>query len=500
MANGTYFHDGEGWKPTNGRPPLRRPEANSWKAPYYIATDHGISPDAEDNTAAMQALMDMISANGGGVIWMPVGVYRFDAEHSGIALSDNVSTCLTPRNGVSIIGESLTETVIKVYGDTTYGVAWMSSLDTNVTVGCVYQNFTVDMSEESMTVYTHKGKAFYISGIRDCVFRDLRLLNTPSTSLGIDMLDNVVIDSVYVYRGGREWIHGGAGGAGIGIGTGKWQDENYIIRNCICDSCGHFGIFLEDQGLFSAQPTRNYSKGQVITNNVVRNGRHYGIGIRGGKNIVVTGNNIYENRGGVYLDFGAKNVLISGNIVAESTEAAVLFGVEDIRAGFETFACENVVVAGNSFIGNNMDVLTPREPINCRLDNNYSFDSGADAPTRIVLSGDDMIPGIKLMPNGSEATESNALSTDYLDVSAIGAIIRITTTGVTDTARIAQYDASKNALESDTSMKGVATSQKQGTTELTIEKVDGCAYVRIFYTSYNSVDAAIIQSIVIDGA
>ena len=27
MANGTYFHDGEGWKPTHSRPPLRRPVA-----------------------------------------------------------------------------------------------------------------------------------------------------------------------------------------------------------------------------------------------------------------------------------------------------------------------------------------------------------------------------------------------------------------------------------------------------------------------------------------
>ena len=493
------YHDGNKWTDAYPRPPLRRPVVGAGDI-YYDATKFGVSSEAEDNTPAMQALIDLVAGRGGGVIWMPTGVYRFDAEHSSIALTDNVQTLLTAKSGVSIVGESITGTIIQVYGDTTYGVAWMSSLDTNVTVGCVYHNFTVDMSGESMVTYTHKGKAFYLSGVKDCVFRDLRLLNTPSTSLGIDMLDNVVIDSVYIYRGGREWIYGGAGGAGIGIGTGKWRNENYIIRNCICDSCGHFGIFLEDQGLFGAQPTRNYSKGQIIANNVVRNGRHYGIGIRGGKNIVVNGNNIYENHGGVYLDFGAKNVLISGNIVAESAEAAVLFGEEDIRAGFETFACENVVVAGNSFFGNNADVLTPREPINCRFDSNYTFDNGAGAPARIVLSGDDMIPGIKLMPDGSEAAEINALSTDYLDVSAMGAVIRITTTGVTDTARIAQYDSNKNALESDTGMKGVITEQTQGTTELTIEKVDGCAYMRIFYTPYNSVDAAIIQSIVIEGA
>ena len=59
------------------------------------------------------------------------------------------------------------------------------------------------------------------------------------------MLDNVVIDSVYIYEGGRSWNYGGNGGAGIGIGTGLWENENYIIRNCICVSCGHFGIFFK---------------------------------------------------------------------------------------------------------------------------------------------------------------------------------------------------------------------------------------------------------------
>ena len=94
------------------------------------------------------------------------------------------------------------------------------------------KNFTIDMSEASLTQYTHRGKAFYYSGIKDCVFRDLRLISTPSTALGIDMLDNVVIDSIYIYEGGRSGTYGGNGGAGIGIGTGMWEHENYVIRNC----------------------------------------------------------------------------------------------------------------------------------------------------------------------------------------------------------------------------------------------------------------------------
>lgn len=37
--------------------------------------------------------------------------------------------------------------------------------------------------------------------------------------LEIDMLNNVVTDSVYVYKGGRSWTYGDNEDARIGIGT-----------------------------------------------------------------------------------------------------------------------------------------------------------------------------------------------------------------------------------------------------------------------------------------
>lgn len=224
---------------------------------YYIATDHGVRPDVEDNTAAMQKLIDTVHDYGGGIIWLPIGEYRFDSANS-VPENSDFRTILTPKSGVSIIGESLSGTVIQVYGHTEKGASWLANYiadrdDKSVKLsGCTYRNFTIDMSEATVAEYSSTGKALGMKALRDCIFRDLRLLNTPSTALGIDMLDNVVIDSVYVYRGGREWQPGGQGGAGIGIGTGKWENENYVVRNCLCVECGHFGIFLEDQGIFSS--------------------------------------------------------------------------------------------------------------------------------------------------------------------------------------------------------------------------------------------------------
>ena len=343
---------------------------------YYNCTKYGILPANSDNTEAMQNLINMIYENGGGTIWIPCGTYIFDSVASSWNMTGNITALLEMKSNVSIIGESINGTILKVTGNTPQGASLFtqnSSYAKEVLVGCKAENFTVDMSEASLTTYTHRGKAFYYSGIKDCIFKDLRLLETPSTSLGIDMLDNVVMDSVYVYKGGRQWAFGGNGGAGIGIGTGKWSEENYIIRNCVCDACGHFGIFLEDQGVFSATKDKNYSKGQIITKNVVRNGRHYGIGVRGGKNVLVSGNNIYDCKGGLYTDYGAKNVVFSNNLVQGSTEAGFNFGNED-----KSYPCENIAVVGNTFFENAVGIKSTIEPTNSQKMNNVFIGNTTD--------------------------------------------------------------------------------------------------------------------------
>ena len=347
-------------------------------AVYYNCQDYGVIPGSSDNTDAMQALIDLVHENGGGVIWIPIGVYMFDSVNSSYDMTSNITTLLEAKSHVSILGESLSGSVLKVTGNTPQGAGLFCQNSVHsgeILEGCSYQNFTVDMSEASLTTYTHRGKAFYYSGIKDCVFRDLRLISTPSTSLGIDMLDNVVMDSIYVYEGGRQWTDGGNGGAGIGIGTGKWQNENYIIRNCVCDSCGHFGIFLEDQGIFSAAKDRNYPKGQIISNNVIRNGRNYALGVRGGKNVLVTGNNLYENKGGIYTDYGAINIVFSNNLIQGCTEAGFNYGNEMSVVNGADYPCENIVITGNTFVDNATDIKKTHTPVNSQEVNNIFLDA-----------------------------------------------------------------------------------------------------------------------------
>lgn len=429
---------------------------------YYIATDYGVIPNPEaDNTLAMQNLINTVYENGGGIIWLPIGTYGFDRNSENCTtMDDGFRRCLEPKSGVSIVGESLTETIIRVYGtnsDTPWIANYTDEQSTEVALsGFAYQNFTVDMSDAYLVEgeYSSSGKAFDMKAIKNCIFRDLRILHSPATGFGIDMLDNVVIDSLYLYNCGKQWEYGKPGGAGIGIGTGRWEMENFIIRNCICAGCGHFGIFLEDQGIFNETPVKNYTMGQIITNNVVRNGRHYGIGIRGGQNVVITGNNVYRNKGGIYLDYGAQRVMVSNNAISENTEIGLLFGIEDAdtRDGFNGFACENISISGNSFLVNQFGILIEREPLNSKIENNIFINNNADTLSKIPIDESKIKQGVYINDAGEiGAHEPSWLYDEFIDMDTT--IITYEggdespSPGAYNCPRIAMYDKNHNFLK-----------------------------------------------------
>lgn len=317
---------------------------------FYNALDYGMTESAEDNTAALQAAMDAVAEAGGGIIWIPKGTYLFKSSRVTVN-SGNMEGAVWAKSKVSILGESLSGTVLKMTGDSACGKGFaLFAYHDNTTPleGCTYTNFTVDGADMVISSYNHQGKAFYYHNIKDCVFRDLRLLNTPATALGIDMLVNTVMDSIYCENCGREWVYDtGNGGAGIGIGTGKFANENYVIRNCICVGCGHFGIFLEDQGIFSAAKDKNYPKGAIVANNICRNGRYGGIGLRGGRYVLIQNNICYENHdAGIEIDYGIKECDVLNNTCYDNGESGI--AVENVVDG----AKENLNFSGNRLTGN----------------------------------------------------------------------------------------------------------------------------------------------------
>lgn len=347
---------------------------------YHNVLDYGITQDADDNSLKFQQMVDELSQNGGGTIYVPIGTYKFDTSNGQyIEGTGGCKCCIKAKSNVSIVGESLTDSVFKMTGHSSHGVCmfgYNSATNKTPIEGCTYRNFTVNGEECTIDTYSSDGKAFFYQYVKNSVWRDLRLIGTPATSLGIDFLDNVVIDSIYCYESGRIHADNSPGGAGVGIGTGAWENENFIVRNCICDNCGHFGIFLEDQHIFgdAAHRTPTYPKGAIIANNICRNGRNYGFGVRGGQHVIFEGNEAYENaNGGFFSDYGNKSIIIQNNLIRDNTGNGICLGNE--KPGILETLFENVTIKDNVVIGNKTGINISQKTTNLNLIDNVVRDN-----------------------------------------------------------------------------------------------------------------------------
>jgi hypothetical protein len=347
---------------------------------YHNVLDYGITQDADDNSLKFQQMVDELSQNGGGTIYVPIGTYKFDTSNGQyIEGTGGCKCCIKAKSNVSIVGESLTDSVFKMTGHSSQGVCmfgYNSAKNKTPIEGCTYRNFTVNGEECTIDTYSSDGKAFFYQYVKNSVWRDLRLIGTPATSLGIDFLDNVVIDSIYCYESGRIHADNSPGGAGVGIGTGAWENENFIVRNCICDNCGHFGIFLEDQHIFgdAAHRTPTYPKGVIIANNICRNGRNYGFGVRGGQHVIFDGNEAYENaNGGFFSDYQNKSIVIQNNLIRDNTGNGICLGNE--KPGILETSFENVTIKDNVVIGNKTGINISQKTTNLNLIDNIVRDN-----------------------------------------------------------------------------------------------------------------------------
>lgn len=320
---------------------------------YYNVNDYDILSEKEDNSSAMQTLMHKLSKRGGGVIFIPNGIYQFKEQ-------------MTAYSNVSILGESINNTILKVVRDIDNGkeIALFyhhypqnkNALLNNPIKSCFYKNFTIDMSEMTVDTYKTGNKAFYYQNVQDCVFEDLKLIGTPATALGIDCLVNTHINRIYCENCGRTWETGGLyGGAAIGIGTGLFDNESFTITNCQCKNSGHFGIFVENQAIFHPDIYTGNTINVFISNNEVRDSRGNGIGIRKCNNVTVNNNRVCDtSENGIYIDQSCENASIKNNDVRNSGESGIIIRLSDneIYESGTDIVQKDVCVSGNVVDGN----------------------------------------------------------------------------------------------------------------------------------------------------
>jgi hypothetical protein len=131
-----------------------------------------------------------------------------------------------------------------------------------------------------------------------------------------------IIHGCIVRNCGRNYVLGSSTGgcAGIGIGTGAWEDEPLIISDCHAINCGQWGIFTEYQA------TQAYRGRGMRVVNCTATGAEKGFGDRGTAGTIFTGCVSYGNtKSGFDVSFGARGGLIANCMAYQNGTEGIHF-------------------------------------------------------------------------------------------------------------------------------------------------------------------------------
>ena len=220
------------------------PDANFYdSANFKYYADENMTTPATDNTGRVQALVDYLSASGGGTLFIPTGKYAFK---SSINWKTKVSLKGASKISTQLFAEGNNHSLILGTIGTSTGADFANP---NVWFeDCQFTDFLIDNKGLSYVGPTVGGKGLFILYMRRALFRDLILMNTLGTALGCDFLVDTVIENIFTDRAGRSSYPDGYGGnSGIGIGTCALPEEPVVVSNCFTYNSGNYGVFVETQ-------------------------------------------------------------------------------------------------------------------------------------------------------------------------------------------------------------------------------------------------------------
>lgn len=292
---------------------------------HYLADAYGVTTSNEDNTERLQALIDMVNKNGGGVIEIGCGTFTF-------------KNTVTLRSNVGIMGQGIGNTILKMLdGGGTDGYALFN--------GDFIKNVFIRDIEINSTGTSHTGKHLFMRYIEDSYFTHIKSVDSRPTAIGIDFLNHVTITDNIIINGGRSGDVFGNACIGIGTGYDEWENEDFIISNNICINGGQRGIFVEDQARFGGSKKMTAGYGQVICGNIVRGG-YRGITVEAGKRVNISGNTIYGTSIGMGVKVYADDCLFQGNLLVNNNVGVI---VDDLSAKFVDN--NNIAFIGNTIKG-----------------------------------------------------------------------------------------------------------------------------------------------------
>jgi len=289
-----------------------------------------VADGVTDDSAAWNALIAS-SQPGTAITFRGVS-----ALHSRVAL----------KSGVSIIGQGWGRSVFRTVSTSTYfpALSWQPGDGAgalNPLEEVTLAHFEIDGSGITGSAANIAGKGIFTQWTRRCAFLYLYVHDTVASGIGTDYMPECIIHGCIVKNAGRNYVPGSSTGgmAGIGIGTGAWEDEHLIISDCHTVDCGQWGIFTEYQ---ADQPFRGRG---IVVSNCTATGAEKGFGDRGtaGTSFVncTAANNDYH---GFSVSFGARNGSIT-NCVSHHN------GREGIHLYLDTYG--DYVIRGNRSHSNN---------------------------------------------------------------------------------------------------------------------------------------------------
>lgn len=220
----------------------------------YNAKLYGISPSnlGSINSQNLQNLIDSLNASGGGVIFIPDGVYAFES----IGAQTIGKHCVKMKSNVSITGNG-SNTILKPTGSTDQGLdmfyfnEYSDSKAEIYLENCTFSDFVIDGSGTSVSSYTSAGKGFMLNLIKNVHWENVTVKNTDATGFGVDCPIDCSIVSCIAENCGKSAQTTDVGASGFGIGFGFTYNENMIISKCVAKNCRKFGFFFEHQRRFS---------------------------------------------------------------------------------------------------------------------------------------------------------------------------------------------------------------------------------------------------------
>ena len=311
-------------------------------------------PDPQDdpveNSRRLQARIDAASAAGGGVIHIPAGSFRFGSTGQ----ARGIDFCVRMKSHVSVYGEG-TATVLLPVGQTEKGLDlfyfndYREKNQANYLENCRFADFVIDAAGTSCRTYSTGGKGFMLNLIRNCHWRNVTVLRTDGTGIGVDCPILCSIDHCHADGCGKGAVKNSGeihGASGIGIGYGYSNQESMEITNCHADNNRNYGIFYEHQGrfkpdLYGAQT----NLGLKITNcSCQGNGCNYGAERATGVMVAHSYSNKAKTHG--YCVTNSAVCTISDCVSNVDTDGSYVVKTVPNDPYEHTEACKDIVIAG----------------------------------------------------------------------------------------------------------------------------------------------------------